>query len=161
VNATFRAAQVNIVQRDDVKVAVLEHRGDSRLLKESVQKFVAWRKQNNLAPATNATFNIVYDTPIDADPNAYFFDLCVATDREVGSNSFAVVSKIIPGGRCAVLRHIGSDDRLGDAVSYLYCEWLAASGEEAGDFPMYFQRVTFFPHVPQQEAITDVFLPLR
>ena len=36
-----------------------------------------------------------------------------------------------------------------------------ASGEEPRDFPLYFQRVSFFPDVPEHEAITDVFLPLR
>jgi hypothetical protein len=28
------------------------------------------------------------------------------------------------------------------------------------DFPIYLQRVKFFPDVPENEAITDVFLPL-
>jgi AraC family transcriptional regulator len=68
---------------------------------------------------------------------------------------------VIPGGRCAVLRHVGSDDTLPVSVRYLYKEWLPNSDEEPRDFPLYFERVRFFPDVPEHEAITDVFLPLK
>jgi AraC family transcriptional regulator len=60
-----------------------------------------------------------------------------------------------------VLRHFGSDDTLGETVSYLYSEWLPDSAEELRDFPLYCQRVEFFPDVPENEAITDLFLPLK
>ncbi len=70
------------------------------------------------------------------------------------------MGKIIPGGRCTVLRYTGSNDNLDAAVRYLYSEWLPQSGEELRDFPLYFERVSFFPDVPESEAINDVFLPL-
>ena len=79
----------------------------------------------------------------------------------MASNSAGVVAKVIPGGRCAVLRHIGSDDSLGAALAFVYAQWLPQSGEEPRDFPLYFQRITFFPDVPEPEAIIDVFLPLK
>lgn len=88
-------------------------------------------------------------------------DLCAATDMAVLPNEFGVMSKTIPAGRCALLRHVGSDDTLRDSVLYLYSQWLPQSGEELREFPLYFQRVTFFPDVPEHEAITDVFLPLK
>jgi AraC family transcriptional regulator len=64
-------------------------------------------------------------------------------------------------GRCAKLRHVGSDDTLAATFKYLYATWLPASGEEPRDFPLFLQRVTFFPDVAEHEAVTDVFLPLR
>jgi AraC family transcriptional regulator len=39
--------------------------------------------------------------------------------------------------------------------------WLPDSGESPGDFPLFFQRITFFPDVPEHEAATDIFLPLK
>ena len=51
--------------------------------------------------------------------------------------------------------------RLGETVRYLYSEWLPLCGKELRDFPLYFQRVSLFPDVPEFEAITDVFLPLQ
>jgi len=59
-----------------------------------------------------------------------------------------------------VLRHTGADDGLAAALRYLYADWLPRSGEALRDFPPYLQRVTFFPDVPEGEAVTDIFLPL-
>lgn len=153
--------QVKIIHFDETTVAVLEHRGDPRRLGDSVRKFIEWRKQNHLSPNISATYNILHNNMLEVSPETYHFDLCAATDRDVADNQYGIVCKTIPGGRCAWLRHVGSDDGLGRTVSYLYSDWLAQSGEELRDFPMYFQRVKFFPDVPEHEAITDVFLPIR
>ena len=153
--------QVRIVNFNDTKVAVLEHRGDPRLIGNSVRRFIEWRKQNRGSPKISATFNIYYDNASEAAPEDYRLGICAAIDKDVADNPFGVTSGMIPGGRCAVLRHFGSDDTLGETVSYLYSEWLPDSAEELRDFPLYCQRVEFFPDVPENEAITDLFLPLK
>jgi AraC family transcriptional regulator len=155
------AEKVKIVHFEETRVAVLEHRGDPNLLFNSVRKFIEWRRRNNLPPRVSATFNILYDDPAETPPEAYRFDICAATRRGVTENPFGVVEKTIPGGRCAVLRLVGSDDTLFAAVKYLYWTWLPASGEEPRDFPLYLQRIRFFPEVPEHEAVTDIFLPLK
>ncbi len=153
--------QVEIRNFKDTRVAVLEYRGDTLLIGNAIRKFIEWRKENRLPPQGSATFNVVYHHPVGADEGDCHYDLCAAIDREVGVNTFGVVEKTIPAGRCAVLRHTGSDDHLGDTVNYLYSQWLPQSGEELRDFPLFFQRVRFFPDVPEHQAVTDVFLPLR
>jgi AraC family transcriptional regulator len=155
------AGDVKILVFEETRVAVLEHRGDPARLGDSLRRFIEWRKQNRLPPAVSATFNILYDDPTETPPEDYRLDICAAIDRRVNENAFGVVEKTIPGGRCAVVRHVGSDDTLGEAVRYLYATWLPASGEEPRDFPLYLQRVRFFPDVPEHEAVTDVFLPLQ
>jgi AraC family transcriptional regulator len=60
-----------------------------------------------------------------------------------------------------VLRVVGASDDLEPAALFLYRDWLPASGEEPRDFPLYCQRLTFFPDVPEHEAVTDLYLPLR
>ncbi|MDU0958524.1 MAG: GyrI-like domain-containing protein, partial [Bradyrhizobium sp.] len=47
------------------------------------------------------------------------------------------------------------------AALYLYRDWLPASGEEARDFPIYCQRLSFFPEVPEHETVAELFLPLK
>lgn len=156
-----KANKIKIINFKETRVATLEHRGDPKLIGESIRKFIEWRKQNNLSPKVSATFNIVYDDLIDTNPDDYRFDLCASTTREVTNNAFGIIEKRIPAGRCAVLRHVGSDDNLREAVTYLYSVWLPQSGEEVRDFPLYFQRVSFFPDVAEYEAITDIFLPIK
>lgn len=154
-------ANVKLITFKDTKVAALEHRGDPNLIGNSIRKFIEWRKQNNLSPQVSATFNILYNNPSETSPENYRFDICASTERDVANNSFGVVEKTIPGGRCAVLRHIGDDANLGESITYLYSKWFPLSGEEPRDFPLFLQRVSFFPDVPEHEAITDVFLPLK
>ena len=151
---------VKTIHFDETRVAALEHRGDPDQIGDSIRRFIEWRKQNRLPPKLSATFNIIYGSP-ETPPEDLRMDLCAATTRPILPNDFGVVEKLIPAGRCAVLRHHGSDDTLPATVHYLYATWLPASGEDPRDFPLYFQRVSFFPDVPENEAVTDVFLPLR
>lgn len=152
--------QVQIVDFKETLVAALEHRGDPRTLGESIRRFIAWRKEHRLPPSVSATFNLLYDDPDDTAPDNFRFDLCAAIRSEVDASDTTVMNKIIPGGRCAVLRHIGSDDTLGESVRWLYSQWLPASGESLRDFPLFVQRVRFFPDVPEHEATSDIYLPL-
>ncbi len=151
---------VQIITVPSMQVAVLEHHGDPRTIGDSISKFIEWRKQHHLSPKVSATFNILYNNPADTPPENYRIDLCVATDLEIVENTLGIIAKTIPGGKCAVLRHIGSDDQLADRIHDLYATWLPQSNEEPRDFPLYLQRVSFFPDVPEQDAITDIFLPL-
>ena len=155
-----RSENVQIVDFKPTRVGVLEHRGDPALLENTIRTFISWRRENHLHPRVSATFNLFHGNP-ETPPEQFRLDLCAATERPIGDNPFGVVERTIPGGRCAVLRHVGSDDTLGDTIKYLYGTWLPASGEEPRDFPLYAQRVSMFPDVPEHEAITDVFLPLR
>jgi AraC family transcriptional regulator len=161
MSPTYQADQVRIDTFQDIRVAVLEHRGDPRQLGDSIRRFIAWRKQNQLPPRSSATFNIFYDDPANTEPDAFRMDLCAAIARAVEPNDFGIVTKVIPGGRCAVLRHVGSDDNLEDALKFLYMRWLPRSGEELRDFPPYVQRLKFFPEVPEHETVTDAYLPLK
>jgi AraC family transcriptional regulator len=139
----------------------LEHRGDPATIGDSIRRFIAWRKAAGLVPRSSATLNILYDDPDGTPPEQFRLDLCAATDRAVQPNDAGIVGKTIPGGRCAMLRHIGTEESFAEAALYLYAQWLPNSGEELRDFPLYCQRISFFPDVPEHEAVTDLFLPLK
>lgn len=152
---------VRVVHFQPTRVALLEHRGSALTLGDSIRKFIAWRKMHGLHPSKHATFNIVHDDPDESPAGEFRFDLCVAFDGPVAANEDGVRESVIAGGRCAMVRHVGSDDRLGRSIHRLYAEWLPTSGEETRDFPLFMQRVKFFPEVPDAEAVTDIYLPLR
>ena len=156
-----QARSVDIVEREDVPVATIEHHGDPARLGQTIRTFIAWRREHRLHPSVSATYNIVYNNPDDVPPDAFRMDICAATRDAIAPNAAGVVPKTLAGGRYAVLRHIGSDDTLDQSVAYLYAEWLPASGEALRDAPLLFQRVRFYPDVPEHEAVTDVLLPLR
>jgi AraC family transcriptional regulator len=143
------------------RVAKLEHHGSVLRLGDSIRKFIDWRKANKLPPHESATFNIIHNDPDETPPDDFRFDFCAATNRPVAPNDAGVVEFLIPAGRCALLRHRGSDDQLGRSIMHLYASWLPTSGEELRDFPLFMQRLKFFPDVSDSEAETDIYLPLK
>ncbi len=153
--------QVNIIDFNERRVAVLEHRGDPALIGASIRKFIEWRRRENLPPKVSGTFNILYDNPAEVPPEQFRLDLCAATEKEFAPNGEGIIARVIPSGRCAVLHHVGSEESFIEALGYLYANWLPQSGEELRDFPLFCQRVSFFPDVPEHEAVTDIFLPLK
>lgn len=157
---TFTDDDVTIRDVSPTPVAVMAHRGDPATIGATIQRFIAWRRATGLTPQVSATFTVFHDDPHTTAPADYRLDLCAGTTRQVAASD-GVAADVIPGGRCAVLRVVGHGDTLESAALYLYRDWLPASGEEARDFPLYCQRLSFFPEVAEGEAITDLFLPLR
>lgn len=157
---TYKLEDVRIVQFPQTQVAVFEHRGDPKTIPDSVRRFIAWRREVGLTPPSSATFNVFWENPDATSPDDYRLDLCAGTSREVAPNDAGVVNKVIPSGRCAVLRHIGPDP-LDATFRYLYLDWLPSSGESPRDFPPFAQRVAFPPFVPEHESIVDLYLPLH
>ena len=153
---------VKIVQVEPVMVAVLEHQGAPALLNGSVQAFMEWRKTTGLSPVgSSQSYGIAYDNPDTTPADAFRFDLCGSVTEPVPDNPQGVVTKTIPGGRCAVVRYAGSRDRIGESVYSLYRDWLPVSGEEPRDFPVYFHYLNLDIDTPEHAHLTDIYLPLK
>lgn len=162
MQAKYQMQDVRIVDFKAVNVAALEYRGDVREIGTAIREFIAWRRENGLAPNVSHTFNVVYHHPSSENDGAEcHYDLCASTTRDVPANSQGIVAKTIPEGRCALLTHAGAEATLGQSVSFLYTNWLPASGERVRDFPLFFKRVKFFPDVPEHEAVVEIYLPIR
>lgn len=154
--------EVNVIQFQETPVAVLEHWGSPARVNETVRTFCQWRQRNSHFPAAGGdTFGIVYNDPETTTPEQFHFDICGSVTAPIPENDLGVITKVIPEGRCAVIRHIGSRDQLADSAYYLYREWLPCSSEELRDFPLFLQYLNFMPETPEHELITDVYLPLK
>ncbi|GLX78774.1 AraC family transcriptional regulator [Thalassotalea insulae] len=152
---------VSIVDFPETLIAVMEHRAAPHLLGASIQKFIQWRKAHGLSPSKSKTFNLVYDDPSITADKDYRFDLACAVKRPLADNYDGIVNKVIPAGKCAKVRHVGSDDTLATSVNFLYQNWLQDNEYELRDFPLFFHRVSFFPEVSEQEMVTDIYLPVQ
>lgn len=141
-------------------VVQMEHRGNPASIRATIQRFIEWRETAGLAPKVSATFTIFHDDPRSTPANEFRITLCAATDRPVEPNGSGVAQGVIPAGRCAVLSSTGMSDNLEPMALFLYRDWLPASGEELRDFPIYCQRISFCPDVPEHESRTELYLPL-
>ncbi|TVT79563.1 GyrI-like domain-containing protein [Pseudomonas sp. H3(2019)] len=154
--------QVRIVEFSEVRVAALEHRGPAGLVDESVRKFIEWRMQSGQSPvASSRTFGIPYGNPDTTPPEEFRFAICGEIHEAVAPNEFGVREIVIPGGRCVVVRHVGSTDHIGETIYPIYRDWLPASGEELRDQPLYFDYLSAYPETPQDQWQTDIYIPLQ
>lgn len=151
---------VRIVDFLETRVAVLEHHGPPELEHQTARRLVQWRLQHRLPPDRHRTYGVHYTDPRTTPPEQHRVDFCVSVDEDVAPNPEGVVTKVIPGGRCAVARHLGSRANV-SAAAHLYEVWLPKSGETLRDFPIFFHYVNVGPHLQDRELITDVYLPVR
>jgi AraC family transcriptional regulator len=154
--------KVDIINFENTLIAVKEHLGPVEKLNNTVGQFIAWRKATGLSPKNSSkTFGIAYDNPGTTEPSQFRFDIAGEVKSDVPENTHGIVMKTIPGGRCAVVRHLGSHNRLGESIYPLYREWLPNSGEELRDFPLYFQYLNLLPDIAEADLVTDIYLPLK
>lgn len=153
---------IAVIDFPRTRTICLDHHGPQAHLGHTIRRFIDWRRAHRLPPSKAATFNIIWCHPDDTPPADFRFGLGVATPNRLTADdaNMGLYELMLPAMRCAKLRHIGSDQMIGDSALRLYRDWLPQSGETPGDFPLFFQRVSFYPDVPDHEAITDIFLPL-
>lgn len=155
------AMQVRIVEFPQTRVAALEHLGPPGLLNESVRRFIEWRKQSGQSPvSTSRTFGLPYSNPDTTPPEAFRFAICGEILEPVAANGFGVRELVIPGGRCAVVRHAGSTDHIGESIYPVFRDWLPMSGEELRDQPLLFHYLSVYPETPLDQWQTDIYIPL-
>jgi AraC family transcriptional regulator len=161
--------QVEVCDVPALPLAVMSHRGAPQRLGQTIRHFIAWRQANQLPPARSRTFNLLYDDPSTVAPEEHRFDLACSVahwplDRPLPAataDAPPVFRQCLAEGLCARIRHIGSDDQIGQAVQYLYQHWLTTSGYQLRDAPLFFERVKFFPEVKESEMVTDIYLPVQ
>jgi AraC family transcriptional regulator len=151
---------VRVVNFPETKIAVVEHRGSPETEHETVKRLIAWRKAKALAPGQHRSFGLHYNDPRTTAPADYRVDFAVEYERDIAPNPHGVIAKRIPGGRCALMQHLGPRDNITAAV-YLYEVWLPQSGEVPRDCPIIFHYVNVGPSVKAHEMVTDVYLPLQ
>lgn len=156
----FLLSDVDIVELEARHIACMPHHGDPAKIGDTVQAFIAWRKQERLLPKTSATFNLFYNDPETVPPDEFRMDICAGVESDFGNSNPRIHLSTIPGGSYARLRVSGIAGEMPQGASFLYREWLPASGRELRDFPFFCERVRFFADVAEADVITDLYLPL-
>ena len=152
---------IKIVNFTTVTAAALEHLGSPGMLNQTIQRFIEWRKASPESPiATSRTFGIPRSNP-DTTPNDdWRFDICGEIHGHVAPNPCGVREIIIPGGRCAVLRHLGSTDHINETIYPFYRDWLPQSGESLAEHPLFFHYLSAYPETSLDQWQTDIYFPL-
>ncbi len=153
--------EVRIVTFPETRVAAITHVGLPQNEHDTARKLIAWKLAHGLLdPAKYRSYGLHYTDPRTVNPREHRVDFCLSIDRAVGANPDGIHEMTIPSLRCAFARDIGSrfDNK---AVAYLYDEWLPSSGELLSDAPIIFHYVNVGKTVKDEDAVTDVYMPLQ
>lgn len=108
-----------------------------------------------MGPQVARTFNVFRG----GDPEDFRIDLaCQAMPGLEPGEDMEHAS--IAAGRCARLRLVGVNENLEAPATWLYRSWLPESDEALRDFPLFCERRNFGPGMPENEMVTDLYLPL-
>ncbi|MES2627272.1 MAG: AraC family transcriptional regulator [Pseudomonadota bacterium] len=157
----YSPMQVDLVDFPETSVAALEHHGPERLALQTSLKFIEWRKEYGIKPDQGSTYGLHYKDYHITPPEEYRMDICVSVTAPVPPNAYGVINKVIPAGRCARVRHLGSRHDMSASVGWLFGQWLPASGEKLRDYPAIFHYVNVGPGIKNNDMITDIYLPLE
>ncbi|MDO3385482.1 GyrI-like domain-containing protein [Gilvimarinus sp. SDUM040013] len=157
---SMSSQEIKVVQFQPLDIYELIHRGPESQLTKTIQQFIGWRKARHLSPQTSRTFNVFYSDPNSVAADEFELGLAVEKKRPVDDIA-PLTAKRLPTCRCAYVRHIGPDSKIDTKLQFLYRNWLPGNQEEPGDFPLFTERIRFFPEVPEHAMITDLYLPLK
>lgn len=154
--------KIEIKNIDAIRLAVVEHRGDPKLMASSIDKLVSWAKAQpiSLKPKPGEAFAIAYDDPKTTKPSEFRSDLGIKIPENFKLTG-KVIEKYLPSGRYVTTMHKGSYQNIADTVYYLYRDWLVKSGEELGDFPCIFCYYNFEHEVAETELLTEIRILLK
>lgn len=154
--------KVEIRNINKTRLAVIEHRGDPKLVTESVNKLISWAKAQsvNLKPNPGEAFGLGYDDPNTTPASEWRFDLGIKVPENLKLEG-NIVEKYLPSGRYAIAMHKGSHDSIDETIYYLYREWLPNAGEELSDFPCVFCYYNVEHEVAETELLTECWILLK
>lgn len=158
---TRELVDVRIVTFPETQVASITHLGPPEDEHVTVRKLIAWKLKNQLLdPEKHRHFGLHYFDTGSHSPEDHRVDFCLSVAGDVADEPHGMVRKTIPRMRCACAQDIGSREN-NKAAAYLVEKWLPASGAAPSGYPMIFHYVNVGPSVKPEEAITDVYMPLK
>jgi AraC family transcriptional regulator len=165
--AAYRAAtadsfngEVIFREAEPVDVVARAHKGDYAGIGLTFEQLNTTAISRGwIGPATRY-FGLYYCDPAATRESELRSDACLtAPPGFVGDGELRRVT--IPGGRYAVLLHVGPYSELHRAYTWLYREWLPASGFEPADAPAVEEYLNNPRLVPPTELRTEIWLPIR
>jgi AraC family transcriptional regulator len=155
----FARADVSIRTTPDLRVIARRHEGSYEAIGAAFERLNAQAVGRGWVGPSTRYFGVYYDDPSATPAPAQRSEACVT-----GPDAFAGDAELRPltlgGGRHAVLLHVGPYAELHRPYTWLYREWLPASGEEPANRPCVEEYLNDPRVTPASDLRTEIWLPL-
>jgi AraC family transcriptional regulator len=152
----------DVAVRDDapIELVALRLEGDYERIGGTFERLNALATARGWVGAATRYFGVYYHDPAGTAPADLRSDACLtAPPGFAGEGDLRPLT--LAGGRHAVLLHVGPYAELHRAYTWLYREWLPASGAVPANRPCVEEYLNNPRQVPPSELRTEIWLPLE
>jgi AraC family transcriptional regulator len=151
---------VTLREEPALRLACLPHRGAYAGIGPCFDRLMAWAAARGLIRPETRCIGLYHDDPQSVAEAELRSDAGLTVGPEVeGGDGVRIVE--LPATRVAVVVFKGPYAELEGAYTWLYRDWLPASGEEPADQPAREDYLNDCRTLPPAEWLTAVMLPLR
>ena len=143
------------------RLLALAHRGDYQGIGHAFGRIVALGHARGWTSPDTVSLGIYHDDPDVTPPDQLRSHACMSVPLELGPVPEGYELMDLEGGEHAIGVHRGPYEGLHESYSWLFGQWLPASGREPADRPVHEIYVNDPRSVPPEELITHVCIPLR
>jgi AraC family transcriptional regulator len=154
------AYEVEIVDKPRLDLACIRHRGPYLEIGRAFDSLSGIAAARGLFSASTRFLGVYFDDP-SCVPQSELRALAGMTVAAGAKIEAPLERAEIGAGRYAVLHHKGPYADMKAAFDWLFGGWLAKSGEEAADAPIFEEYLNSPRDTPPPELRTDIHLPLR
>ena len=151
---------IDITDQPPRRVAAVAHTGPYPEIGGAFEKLSAIISVRGLWPAVRGGVAVYYDDPAAVEAQALRSHAGFVLD-EAAAMPAGLDEVRLAAGPAAVLHFKGPYAGLEAAYSYLYGTWLAQSGREPADAPVYEVYLNGPSDVPPDELLTEIVVPLK
>ncbi|MGK7870711.1 AraC family transcriptional regulator [Falsiroseomonas sp. E2-1-a20] len=155
---------IEIRHEPPLRLAALAHRGPYAEMGTVFDRLMAWAAARRLVGPETRFLGLYHNDPATVPARELLSDACLTVPAGVPEgmeSSDGVRILDLPASRVAVLVFKGPYAELERAYTWLYRDWLPASGEEPADQPPREDYLNDCRSLPPAEWLTAVMLPLR
>jgi AraC family transcriptional regulator len=157
---TLPMHEVTIRDEPALRLAALSHQGPYAGIGGVFDRLMAWAAARRLIGPETRFIGLYHDDPVSVPEAALRSEAGLTVGPEVeGSEGVRILD--LPATRAAVLRFQGPYAELEPVYSWLYRDWLPASGEEPADSPPREDYLNDCRTLPPAEWLTEIILPLK
>ena len=151
---------VTIREEPALRLAALPHRGPYGAIGAAFDRLSAWAGARGLIGAETRFIALYHDDPMTVAEGDLRSDAGLTVPPGVeGAEGVRILD--LPATRCAVLVFRGPYAELEPVYTWLYRDWLPASGEEPADQPPREDYLNDPKSLPPAEWLTEILLPLK
>jgi AraC family transcriptional regulator len=152
--------EVTTREEPALRIAALPHRGAFTGIGTTFDRLMAWGAARGLLRPGTRFLGLYHDDPSSVPERDLRSEACMTVPEGV-EPAEGVQIRTLPPTRLAVLRFQGPYAELEGAYTWLYREWLPASGEEPAHQPPREDYLNDCRSLPPGEWLTEIMIPLR